>query len=151
MRDEISILLPPETASALDVPWHQEDGDGYLQLACQGKGMRIVVVVSIVEGYYQGCAPISLPVLIFMPQCPACKTSDRGPDWKRISPVNVIISAGEKESPQKIQYGSSWRCHTRSASLAYRCQCCHNVSPQVAHKGVCAIAAHLLKTVSIRP
>src|SRR5439155_26978951 len=47
-------LLPPEVITTLDVAWNEEDSDRNLPLACEDKGMRIVVVIAIVKGQYQG-------------------------------------------------------------------------------------------------
>ena len=58
-------LLPPEVITTLDVAWNEEDSDRNLQLACEYKGIHIVVLVAIIEGQYQGCKLITLlPFLV---------------------------------------------------------------------------------------
>src|SRR2546421_3143821 len=66
MTQKICRLRPPEAAPALDVAGNKENGDGYLHATCQGKRLSKVIVVSIIEGQSQHCAPLFPPRRVFL-------------------------------------------------------------------------------------
>src|SRR5260370_25290738 len=65
VRHKAVALSPPKVITTFHVAWSEKESERNLQLACKRKAMRIVIVVSIVEGKHQWCTSVThlLPIL----------------------------------------------------------------------------------------
>src|SRR6266571_9577321 len=65
VRHKAIALSPPKVITALHITWDEKDSERNLQFTCERQAMRIVIVVSIVEGEHQWCTSVThlLPIL----------------------------------------------------------------------------------------
>src|ERR1700676_1771093 len=63
---KILSFLPPETMPVFDVTGYQKDSHGKVQLLCEREAIRVVIIVSVVEGQHERCTSISLLLFSFI-------------------------------------------------------------------------------------